>query len=300
MINLAQYKRKIPNRPKFHCFDFKSINDFLKVATIPASENDKYGDPTLEKFSSVTGTEKFTGTQNIEEAIELLKNGWDDGFEKIKLSDTNNVPVKTKTVYKNEYDVVGGNACVARYLQGVPTNMIRKVGYQQKTKIINIYKSIGYMASYSTNTIFKDAKITSQVINALESKGYRCNLYMVFCSSENKSSNINYGEVTSIRIKIKDAGQPLNLKKIAFPLSHPSMLRRLIFRVMELVNTTNFIRSRNYGYPLDNIYKSLFNLDDKMQKGKEEYSKCYKMEKNDVFLPVNMKDAESVLKVIGF
>lgn len=60
------------------------------------------------------------------------------------------------------------------------------------------------------------------------------------------------GESLTVAIKIKDAGKAYSLRRIAFPIAHPAMLRRLLFKHIE---TTDLISdpawARGYGMAYD-------------------------------------------------
>ena len=70
----------------------------------------------------------------------------------------------------------------------------------------------------------------------------------------------SYRRGFACRIRIKGADEKLNISKTAFPLIHPSMLRRLIFRFIEVYPdvTSNF--TSTYGMPISlDIFKQLYN-----------------------------------------
>ncbi len=64
---------------------------------------------------------------------------------------------------------------------------------------------------------------------------------------KNKNIHLTYGFI----VTMKEFSQNLNLLKLAFPLIHPSMLRRISFRYLETMpamKDTNY--TNGYGYPL--------------------------------------------------
>jgi hypothetical protein len=64
-----------------------------------------------------------------------------------------------------------------------------------------------------------------QLVNRLEKQGYRVNLNVIFGTSKRNQ--------VITKVRIKNASQRLNVKQVAFPLVHPSMLRRIILAVWE-------------------------------------------------------------------
>ena len=293
MVDLRKYKRKFANGSNNFYFEFDSINDFLKVAEIPKEENELYNSLNTDVFQSHTNGYGFCGTDSFKEAVDLIKHGWDSGAEEIVKRCGNLNTYQTKTVYRNKYDVVGGNACVARYLQGVPTNMVRRVGVQQKAKILNLYRSIEYSAMVDKDRILEDAKITAQIIYSLEAQGYRCNLYVINATVEKESNPESKWFVN--KLKVKDASQPLNLKKIAFPLSHPSMLRRLVFRLVELTCSRSFLLG-GYGFPLGvTKLRNVKNVKERSEIIKNLYKNIWEVKETDIFIPTMLESAEEFI-----
>ena len=182
--------------------------------------------------SMSSNTYRFTKTNSYEEAEDLLLHGWDSMAEKLtnklgKVTCKNN-GYKNKTVY----GVQGYQACVPRYLQGVPDNMVSNKRIVTKQKVINIVKDFGYSGSTFTDVIEKESIKVLKAVNELELKGYRVNLSIVFVSE------YKYRKYIGIVVKIKDAGQKMNVKQLAFPLVHPSMFRRIMFGLIERLEET--------------------------------------------------------------
>ena len=193
---------------------------------------------------------EFSGTTSYKEAESLLLHGWEDvSCELTKCLNATNTGLKT--VSKNFYSPVGYQPCIPRYLKGLPDSMIQRKQIQQKQKVLNIIKSICYSSRVRTETIKEESLKVLKLIQSLEAKGYRCNLYIV--DGIDKSSNVsNVSEQTLIYLKIKESKQRLNVKQVAFPLVHPSMLRRIFFGVTERLESTKNV-GRGYGTVLDEV-----------------------------------------------
>lgn len=207
---------------------FDSIHELMHfIETTPL--NDAFRWRPLCSSETGSGPTKWTGTQTFEEAMELLKNGWDDMAKKLegklRLATKSEV---TKTSPRPQYAMAGYQACVPRYLQGVPESMIYSKRVPVKQKVITINKQVNYLADVSANQIIEESVKALTIIAKLEAQGYRVNLNAVTCSDS------SYGGFTEItRTCIKKAGERLSVAKMAFPLVNPSMLRRIIFRYRE-------------------------------------------------------------------
>lgn len=122
-------------------------------------------------------------------------------------------------------------AVVPLYLMGVPNNMVTKKMVPMKQKVITLNKSIDYNAGVSADDIMDESIKAMQIVKKLEAQGYRCNLNIVLGTSAGSKQFI-------IKVRIKSANEKLNISKLALPLVHPSMLRRLFFRFIEVYPTS--------------------------------------------------------------
>lgn len=219
--------------------------------------------------SSVDGSYSFTKTESFEEATDLFKNGWSEMAEKLvqKLKVAEN---KTEATMKPKttLSVCGYQAIVPLYLQGIPNNMVNKKMVPVKQKVITLNKSIDYNCGVSTNQIIEESIKAMQIVKKLESQGYRCNLNIVLGTSAG-------GKQFVTKVRIKSANEKMNISKLAFPLVHPSMLRRLFFRFIEVYPnvTKDFIWG--YGTPaksseLREIFKNEYLLPNFIRKDVKE------------------------------
>lgn len=227
------------SKKKTETVEYDSLNEFYKyICDTPFNEAFRWA-----SHSSVDGTKKFTQTQNFEEAVELFKNGWSDMStkltQKIKVADSK---LKPMVKPRNQLSVAGYQAIVPLYLNGVPNNMVDKRMVPIKQKVVNITKSISYRCDVTTETIIDESIKALQIVKKLEAQGIRCNLYIAMGSKEDDK------EIYT-KIKIKSASEKLNVSKLAFPLVHPSMLRRLMFRFIEVHPTITRSFVHGYGLP---------------------------------------------------
>lgn len=199
------------------------------------------------KHSSVDGDYYFTKTRDFSEAVELFKNGWSDMatklVQKLKVIESKTEPTMKP---KNVLGVAGYQAIVPLYLMGVPNNMVTKKMVPMKQKVITLNKSINYNGRVSADQIIEESIKAMQIVKKLEAQGYRCNLNIVLGTTAGYPS-----KQFIVKVRIKSANEKLNVSKLAFPLVHPSMLRRLFFRFIEVYPhvTKSFVHG--YGRPAD-------------------------------------------------
>lgn len=219
--------------------EYNTLGDFYQyICDTPFNEAFRWA-----RHSSVEGRESFTKTYNFQQAVELFQKGWSDMAEKLtqKLKVIQN-EVVPNTKAKTIYDAAGFQCSVPRYLQGIPTSMINRKNVPVKQKVVNITKSINYHGGVGTDTIMEESIKALQIVKKLEAQGLRVNLNIALGTFERSKSFI-------IKIRIKSANERLNVSKVAFPLVHPSMLRRLFFRFIEVYPQVTSEFTNGYGTP---------------------------------------------------
>lgn len=228
---------------KTEIVEFDGLNEFYNyICTTPFNEAFRW-----EKHSSVTGDKKFTETYSFDEAVELFKKGWSDMagklVQKLKVIESKQVSMMKP---RSKLDVCGYQAVVPLYLQGVPNSMINKKMVPVKQKVITLNKSIDYNGGVKTDAIIEESIKAMQIIKKLEAQGFRCNLNIVLGSTAGYGKN---EKQFLMKVRIKSANEKLNVSKLAFPLVHPSMLRRLFFRFMEVYPNVTKSFVHGYGMP---------------------------------------------------
>ncbi len=219
---------------------FNSLEEFYRFITTK-EVNSVFKGSTLS--SKIKGREDFTGTSSFEEAVDLFKYGW-NGMAK-KIEDKLKVEIKNianQRSRRSVYDVVGGNCSVPRYLQGVPTAMINQKTVMKKQRVVTINKNISYNAGVNQREIIEESIKALKIVREIEATGVRVNLNIIWSCED-------MGERFKLTIRVKSANERLNVSKLAFPLVHPSMLRRLLFGWLEVTDIISKDFTGGYGYP---------------------------------------------------
>ena len=238
---MKETKLNVGTFVKAYVREFSSLNDFeTYITNTPLNDTFRWA-----KLASVSGSEEFTGTHSYEQAVEMFKNGWESKAEELtkKLKVIQNQVIDAQ-VQKVLFDVVGFQASVPRYLQGIPTNMVNKKLVPIKQKIVTINKDISYNCGVTTEQIVEASIQTLQLVKRIEAQGIRVNLNLIWGVKASGSNEI-------VKIRLKSANERVNISKLAFPLVHPSMLRRLCFRYLEVAPTITHGYLYGYGSPLD-------------------------------------------------
>lgn len=240
--------KRVLNTFKFQ--DFSSISEFVDYIE-KAETNAVFtrNNRELDSKSTSRSYSSWAGTKSFEEAKEIMASGWTEEAKKISKS----LPVSTvsSNIKKSRptFGVVGGTPSVPRYLQGIPTNMIDRKPEVQKNKIISITRDISFSAMVDPEVIRAEGIKALQVIQLLENKGFRVKLNIGWAVT-------NERETLAFRVTVKKPEERMAISKIAFPIAHPSFLRRLAFRALETFPTmesNGFIRG--YGTPAGSEFR---------------------------------------------
>lgn len=235
---------------------FKSLTHLMNyISNTPLNVNNQNNQYDLASSRKASIRDSFYLTQNYEEALELLSGGYDYGVEQLKAKLECMSSMDNNFDRKIIQDVVGFQPIVSNYLMGIPQNMFNQKLVMKKQKVITINKCIDYMAIVPADKILEYSARTLRIIQELERKGYAINLNILDGYSCENGKEI-------IKVRIKNSNERLNLAKLAFPLLHPSMLRRIMFRYVEVSDTTPMRTSRSGGGSIggcvnDDIYKQI-------------------------------------------
>lgn len=220
--------------------EFKSLGEFYDVA----KENVQFEFPVIKEAYEISQSNtKWTMTESFDEAVELAYGGWSEGS--VKLTEgMKKISLKERKAVRQYFnDVCGFQAMVPLYLNGVPTNMLNQRVKMIKNKVITVNKMIGFLGHHSADEMLKLNASTLSLINDLEQAGYRVNLNVLYCSNVPSGSK----EFRVVKIRAKSANEKLNVSKLAFPLCHPSMHRRIYFNYLNVRRTNGVSGSSQYG-----------------------------------------------------
>lgn len=270
---------------------YRSIESLMRTLD---SRNGKNNPAMQGNDSSKTGTKRFCGTKDYDEAVELITKGWTEKLDEIKKGFDKAVRVNTNTTQSRPRPttgIVGYAACVPNAILGLPNSMIATERVAQKVKAVTIVYNSSVSAGWSTDEMIECGITVMKLVNKLELDGYRVRL------TAEPIATTSGSDLAQCLVDLKDWRQPLDLTKLAFPMIHPSMLRRVMFRWLETVpNLTNRGFSGGYGTP-----KSSEDYEKVVKEYKEE-RKC--LGDNDYYLTAYMvkdekHDIDRIMKRAG-
>lgn len=233
-------KRYIKDK-NIYITEYASLSEF--ITDINSLPNNKYfANRDLSQSREEEGGDWYK-TVDYRQATYLMTNGWDSAAEKManKVKMTNSIQTVARSS-KPSYGVVGSQASVPRYLQGIPTNMISRQTVYAKQKVVTITKGISYSGSWSAKAILEECIKSLQIVQSMENGGQRVRLNVMLASSNDDKHSI-------CKVCIKQPDERLNISKMSFALAHPSMLRRFFFKWIEVDPHVTFDLGYSYGTP---------------------------------------------------
>ena len=165
------------------------------------------------------------GVNSYQEALDLMTNGYQPVVERLreelKVSSTIGSP---RFAFSNE--VQGFLPFVPLALKGIPQSMIDLRIRPLKAKVLDIYYDITANSDKDPEDFIKAGQVLLGTVLALESQGYKFNLYAVqsyqgTCDGERVAD--------FLCAKVKSSNSPLDLKRMSFPLTHPAYFRVIGF-----------------------------------------------------------------------
>ena len=219
MSVIREYKLQSANGYKIMCERYDSAAEVVSDCRTRKITDNSFHDMN-DGYLAGKG-EKWCGVKSYDEALEYLEKGYQPVVDKLKFAIKANISGQGKRISFHN-DVVGYAPIVPLAIMGVPNAMINSCMKPIKAKVIDVYYD-GTFSCWvkSDNIINTGAKVIS-IILQLEQQGYRFNLYQVQSYSDREDCDM-------MTVKLKDAAQPLDLKRISFPLTHTGFFRVIGF-----------------------------------------------------------------------
>lgn len=231
---MKEYKTK---KSSWKIVEFGSLKEFYDYIQNTPTNNAFKHEYDLSSQRYDEGSNPWHGTNTWNEATELFIKGWQFGAEtlnkKLKALETSK---EVQMISKSIIDVCGFQPIVPLYLQGVPTNMVNRRLVPVKNKVITINKTVCCSSSVKPETLMNESAKCFMIIKKIEATGIRVNLNLMMSSGH-----------ACLKIRLKSANEKLNISKLAFPLVHPAMFRRLFFRFIEVYPTYPHYFTCGYG-----------------------------------------------------
>lgn len=244
------YKTYRKNGYNVMYYRFDSISEFVDYL-----KNAPVQHYAFDRLASETGSYGFTQTSSLEEALDLIKFGYHEDFEKLvqlKLKLEKYIKMSKKR-NKQFNDYIGFAPDVKAYLEGNPLSMLNKKSEARKK--VNVYMNTSFYGNTSKEAIFNRGAIVLSMIEILENMGFSVDLHLFEISTVDTMMHFS-------DFVLKSENERMNIQKLYFPLCHPSWIRRLNFRLIEVTPDITSSWSNGYGRPSDlSTMKKVIDLD---------------------------------------
>lgn len=242
---IVEYKSKCANDYKIMCESYNSAADVVRDCRerefISGKGFDNMGDGHLGGH-----TTSWLGVESYEQALRLLEEGYQPVVEEMKTMIKTNLQGEGKRISFHN-DVVGYAPIVPLAIMGVPNSMLNSYMKPIKSKVVDVYYDGAFRGGTSSSDIIATGAKVISVIIKLEQQGYRFNLYQVQGYSDETGTNL-------MKVKLKDAAQPIDIKRISFPMAHTAFFRVIGFDWYSKTPRGRYISG--YGRALSDISKT--------------------------------------------
>lgn len=217
--------------------EYSGLTEYFKVLEQPRVRGRR--DSSDERDSG------WSGSRDFEEAKDLMMGGDDNSHNtimKLKTETDKYYIQDAKNKIRTFNDVVGYTPNVPNAIMGLPQSMVNAKREPKKHRVVDIFVNRSRSGMTGTDQIEYEGALILSFLDALERDGYRVNLYVGKVNWLGSMDRVN-GHI----VPIKRATEPLNIKKTAFYLVHPSYLRRIGFRIDEVEDQIEDVTRDGYG-----------------------------------------------------
>lgn len=204
------------NNYNIHMECFNSAQEVVKTC-----QERKVTDSNFHNMATHSIDEDWHQVKSYAEALDLMKTGYQPTVEKMRDVFKTKVSGEGKR-FSFQNNIQGFAPVVPLALKGVPNCMMDMRMKPIKNKVIDVYYDMVASCSVGGEQIIKAGQMLLGSIVELERQGYRFNLYAVQSYSGNKDCDM-------MVVKLKDSAQPLDIKRISFPLTHTAFFRVIGF-----------------------------------------------------------------------
>ena len=213
-------------------------------------------DSPSEFLASLAGKEQFHPYQSswaspesawhgvsFESAVDLVEKGWPDSP---RLAAPAAELTQAARKVSTRYDVAGSFVDMGRFTSGIPECMGRFTR-KRSPKVWTIGAQLGANWTVSNDRLALRGAMVLALVDWIESSGDRVELYV---ATRGKSVGLVMAPEVELleSIKLKSAGESLDVDSLAFWTCHGSAFRRLIFRHQEEVFRAEFPAFYQDGY----------------------------------------------------
>ena len=198
--------------------------------------------------------ERWSGTRTMDEAIELVRYGWEEGRQRLRQV-VGRVAIDQlvgrRPIVESRLDFAGDEVDIGAYLHGEPEHMVDyQVRQDTHGKQAMMYVNASMSSRVSSERIMQRGGALYAAIEALRTEGYSLGLTMVDSTKNNRFSHY-----TEYQIPVVQPGEYLDIDTAVFCLAHPAFSRRGVLALNEhepndIRYAMGFMAGGGYGEPI--------------------------------------------------
>lgn len=210
---------KVENRDKPVTFRERSIGT-IEECLLWARDSKK----SLSSCNVETGRNKWTGTTNVDEYINMLRYGWETGVKLAHELDGMTSDASEQLTFVPS--VAGVFPIVPAYLAGNPVNMYAPVIQETENRRgVTLVIDASYNSSTAAKTALEYAQEIMKLVIWFQQQRIDVAVYATVAA-------LMYGKRVVYLVPVRHCGDVLQVERIAAVL-HPSFLRRGFFALVE-------------------------------------------------------------------
>lgn len=177
---------------------------------------------TSDSFKSNPYEDKSFVGATRDETYKMLREGYQPVVDAMKSKMKITASGSNKR-FKSFNDVVGFQPIIPNAIMGLPNAMVNSAMKPIKTKVIDVYYEMTVSAFTESSDLIKAGQKMLGAIMELEAHGYRFNLYVT------QGYYSEHSGCDMVCVKVKSANQPMDLKRMSFPIAHTAFFRGIGF-----------------------------------------------------------------------
>lgn len=203
--------------------DFQSIDEWARYSETPHVNDDQF------TCASHKSRPHFTGVVQKADAYRLLREGYPEGCKRMRAIldglQSNIILETTNDIFTP--DVQGCAPNVEAFVQGIPEDMfvISQIEATAPPSYLNVQFELAYLAYITTEQVMLGGAVVFAAMEALRAQG--CNVSAMLSFSVESFEGNHHWQCTV------PMPNNLDMDTFSFLLSHPSVLRIIVFSIME-------------------------------------------------------------------
>lgn len=223
------------------CEQFADLYEFLDtIEERPVNKTFAQYSTDINNLTSHDHDADWSGSESWAAACQLMERGYEEGVNMILNA---GVTPQGGTLQRYETAVVGFAPCIPNAIMGLPDSMITQREQKQVQHEVTVYYSLGANYRTGAETIAAASRRLLDAVVSLESNGTKVRLVLLVASFSKTGKDLRIVTMT-----LKEARQALNLRKLSYPLVHPSFFRRHFLAWMETAPGMPASYRKGYGH----------------------------------------------------